>query len=62
MEKNVYVCPDICIVNIYEDLCIKDGEIPILPISQYPILAKEQTLPFIEDDEEEDNDTWIIEE
>jgi hypothetical protein len=61
MEKKVYVCPDICIVNMCEDLCAKDGEIPVLPLSQYPQLAKEQTFLFIEDDEE-DNDTWIIEE
>jgi hypothetical protein len=57
MEKNVYVHPDVFIIE-YEELCY-DHHIP-LPISQYPILAKEQTLPFIED-EEEDNDTWIIE-
>ena len=62
MEKSFYVCPDICIVNMCDNLCAKEGEIPWLPISLYPALAKEQTLPFIEDEEEEDNDTWIIEE
>ena len=59
MEKKVYVHPDICIVNEYEELCY--DHIIVLPLSQYPALAKEQTFLFIEDDEE-DNDTWIIEE
>ena len=58
MEKKVYIHPDICIVNEYGELCYDH---PFFPISQYPALAKEQTLLFIED-EEEDNDTWIIEE
>ena len=62
MEKRVYIHPDICIVNMSEDLCAKDGDIPFYPISLYPPLAKEQTELFIEDEEEEDNDTWIIEE
>lgn len=58
MEKRIYIQPDVCIINEYEDLCQPP---PALPLSQYPQLAKEQTFLFIEDDEE-DNDTWIIEE
>ena len=57
--KKKYVCPDICMINEYNELCY---EHPWYPLSQYPQLAKEQTFLFIEDDEEDDNDTWIIEE
>lgn len=46
-------------INEYNELCY---EHPWYPLSQYPQLAKEQTFLFIEDDEEDDNDTWIIEE
>jgi hypothetical protein len=59
MEKKKYIYPHIYIINEYEDLCQPP---PQYPISLYPPLAKEQTFLFIEDDEEEDNDTWIIEE
>ena len=55
MNKKIYVVPEIYLLNICEDLC---REHIIAPLSQYPILSKEQRMDFLVD---EDEDTWLKE-
>ncbi len=61
MKNNKYIVPSICLIDLYEDFCVKDGELPVAPLSQYPILSKEQRMDFIVDEDEDDEDTWLKE-
>ena len=58
MNKKIYVVPEIYLLNICEDLC---REHIIAPLSQYPILSKEQRMDFIVDEDEDDEDTRLKE-
>ena len=61
MKNNKYIVPSICLINLYEDFCAKDGDIPVIPLSVCLEQKKKNDMDFTGYEDEEDEDTWLKE-